>query len=406
MFFAVLFDRNNVSNSVIAKELVFDEGRYEYTYKKDDLIMFLGEDDLLGVGGLFSPDLTESLMGTGVYEGLFCEIYTVIEKTGLATLTAELKVPAGESIIYKTISAIGISFSRTFIDVDTDKIELSFFLADFDGKFKAVKVTGIESEGEIDEQTVEISIKVLGESSGAGGGGYGDAGTGAYTEKTHNVDLFGQTLSVKYRYTGTDPATVTVKDSNDADVDFWYVVIVNALMQMPGAGYTFSKDLCTLDFQIIEVKVDGQYNFGDDEIRIVGQSRPFYNAGVLVEQYYYFSDGLAFMDIILKNDGTVEVRSERPFVSFGGGGSGGGSLQEQQLYIYDYDWQDMGGTYEATKNINGIDNDSMIWYSAETNSLDDFADAGVVMTEQGYGQVTFSCKEVPQNQISVIVRWQ
>ena len=65
----------------------------------------------------------------------------------------------------------GISFSRTFIDVDTDKIELSFFLADFDGKFKAVKVTGTETEGEIDEQTVDISIKVLGESSGGGGGG-------------------------------------------------------------------------------------------------------------------------------------------------------------------------------------------------------------------------------------------
>ena len=105
IFSPFYFDRYNVSSSVVAKELVFDEGKYDYTYKKDDLIMFLGEDDLLGVGGLFSPDLTESLMGTGVYEGLFCEIYTVIEKTGLATLTAELKVPAGESIIYKTISA-------------------------------------------------------------------------------------------------------------------------------------------------------------------------------------------------------------------------------------------------------------------------------------------------------------
>jgi hypothetical protein len=93
-------------------------------------------------------------------------------------------------------------------------------------------------------------------------------------------------------------------------------------------------------------------------------------------------------------------------LSSSGGGSGGGSLQEQQLYLYDYDWQDMSGTYEATKYISGIDYDSMIWYSAETSSLEDFADAGVVMTEQGYGQVTFSCKEVPQNQISVLVRWQ
>ncbi len=179
-------------------------------------------------------------------------------------------------------------------------------------------------------------------------------------------------------------------------------------MQMPGAGYTFSKDLCTLDFQILEVKVDGQYiNLGDGAIWIVGQSRPFYNAGVLVEQFYYFSDeGLAFRDIILKNDGTVEVRYERPFVPFGGGGSGGGSLQEQQLYLYEYDWQDMGGTYEATKYISGIDYDSMIWYSAETNSLDDFADAGIFMVRQGSGEVVFGCKEVPQNQISVIVRWQ
>jgi hypothetical protein len=82
------------------------------------------------------------------------------------------------------------------------------------------------------------------------------------------------------------------------------------------------------------------------------------------------------------------------------------TLSEEQVDLNDYDWQDMGGTYEATKYISGIDYDSMIWYSAETNSLEDFADAGVVMTEQGYGQVTFSCKEKPQNQISVLVRWQ
>ena len=86
--------------------------------------------------------------------------------------------------------------------------------------------------------------------------------------------------------------------------------------------------------------------------------------------------------------------------------NGGGALSEEQLYLYDYDWQDMGGTYEATKYISGIDYDSMIWYSAETSSLEDFADAGVVMIRQGYGEVTFSCKEVPQNQIVVLVRWQ
>lgn len=82
------------------------------------------------------------------------------------------------------------------------------------------------------------------------------------------------------------------------------------------------------------------------------------------------------------------------------------ALSEEQVDLYDYDWQDMGGTYEATKYISGIDNNSMIWYSAETNSLEDFADAGVVMTEQSSGQVTFSCKEKPQNQIGVLVRWQ
>lgn len=86
--------------------------------------------------------------------------------------------------------------------------------------------------------------------------------------------------------------------------------------------------------------------------------------------------------------------------------SGGGALSEEQVYLYDYDWQDMGGTYEVTKYINGIDYDSMIWYSATTESLDDFADAGIVMIRQGYGEVTFSCKEVPQNQIGVLVRWQ
>jgi hypothetical protein len=82
------------------------------------------------------------------------------------------------------------------------------------------------------------------------------------------------------------------------------------------------------------------------------------------------------------------------------------TLSEEQVDLNDYDWQDMGGTYEATKYISGIDNNSMIWYSAETNSLEDFADAGIFMVRQGSGEVVFGCKEVPQNQISVIVRWQ
>lgn len=86
--------------------------------------------------------------------------------------------------------------------------------------------------------------------------------------------------------------------------------------------------------------------------------------------------------------------------------SSGGALSEEQVDLYDYDWQDMGGTYEATKYISEIDYDSMIWYSATTESLDDFADAGIVMIRQGYGEVTFCCKEVPQNQIGVLVRWQ
>ncbi len=95
--------------------------------------------------------------------------------------------------------------------------------------------------------------------------------------------------------------------------------------------------------------------------------------------------------------------SDLPYFKDNGGG---GALSEEQVDLNDYDWQDMGGTYEATKDINGIDYDSMIWYSATTESLDDFADAGIVMIRQGYGEVTFSCKEVPQNQIGVLVRWQ
>ncbi len=82
-----------------------------------------------------------------------------------------------------------------------------------------------------------------------------------------------------------------------------------------------------------------------------------------------------------------------------------GALSEEQVDLNDYDWQDMGGTYEATKYISGIDYDSMIWYSATTESLDDFADAGIFMVRQGSGEVVFGCKEVPQNQIGVLVRW-
>jgi hypothetical protein len=371
-------------------------------YQQTELLEVL----MLNVVALFYEDDTYA-MPFG-YEGNFDGVHLLIE--GLPN-TSKVELIGNDKQLL--IKAIGYMCNPDFdpnADIeDWDDFKDKNFI-DLDN-YVAI-TTYLMSDGNPPIEGYGVTFSIIPElifrmplSGGGGSGGYGDAGTGAYTEKTHDVDLFGQTLSVKYRYSGTDPATVTVKDSDNAVVDFWYVVIVNALMRMSGAGYTFSKDLCTLDFQIIEVKVDGQYNFGDDEIRIVGQSRPFYNAGVLVEQFYYFSDeGFAFIDIILKNDGTVEVRYERPFVPFGGGG--GGSLQEQQLYIYDYDWQDMGGTYEATKNISGIDYDSMIWYSAETSSLEDFADAGIFMIRQGYGEVTFSCKEVPQNQISVIVRWQ
>jgi hypothetical protein len=414
VFSPFYFDRNNVSNSVVAKELEFDEGRYDYTYKKDDLIMFLGEDDLLSVGGLFSPDLTESLMGTGVYEGLFCEIYTVIEKTGLATLTAELKVPAGENFVFKTISAIGISFSRTFIDVDTDKIELSFFLSDFDGKFKAVKVTGTESEGEIDEQTVDISIKVLGESSGGGGGSVAGALMSGYFEDLETG------VSASYSYSKKDLAECSVSFGDDpfnavlgvlaSFAYLWNEEDPDDLMLLAVVLYIAIRDSGLLSY-IGYADLSGEGDF--EVVNLPSLSCVVLPNGEFELVIYVDKNGLKQLKLTGVEDDSAIFGVDMSSLSFSvsdlsssGGGSGGGSLQEQQLYLYDYDWQDMSGTYEATKYISGIDYDSMIWYSAETSSLEDFADAGVVMTEQGYGQVTFSCKEVPQNQISVLVRWQ
>lgn len=79
-----------------------------------------------------------------------------------------------------------------------------------------------------------------------------------------------------------------------------------------------------------------------------------------------------------------------------------GTIQETIITLETGDWDNK----TAIKTVAGITATSMIWYSAMVTSLADFANFGLYMTGQGSDEVTFTCRETPDINISILVRWQ